>query len=305
MLILIPSFPVKMRYQEFFISEIPKRLSNSFDEVLVLGKSVVHENDYNKSLFSPVDIAINFELEQTKEYMNLELKENDTLLHMDLSWTGLFHNILYHKRPNRNYVFAHGTSLNIGDYYEKDRVSKWLTELGNSKLYDKVFVATKYHADKLELDNTVIVGLPIPPWPTFKEEKIYDIISVARPNPQKVDFELEEIVSKNFGPIVRKECRSWEEYYKFLSSAKIVLFTGLEETFGYPVMETILNHSIPICPNRCSYTELLDDSYLYHNTKDLLALIDNYLSIYYLVPELKCLELCQNFYSNLITHMSS
>ena len=189
--------------------------------------------------------------------------------------------------------------MNTGDIFEKDRVSKWLTELGNSKLYDKVFVATKYHADKLELDNTVIVGLPIPPWPTFKEEKIYDIISVARPTPQKVDFELEEIVSKKFGPIVRKECKTWEEYYKFLSSAKIVLFTGIEETFGYPVMEAILNSSIPLCPNRCSYSELLDDSYLYHNTKDLLELIDNYLSNYNLVPELKCMDLCKNFYKNI------
>jgi len=300
-IIFVPQFPTPLRYQEFFFTEIPNELSKHYDEVIVLGKGVAPRDgvEYDKKLFSPIDTACQVEIYQMREYMALKLKGDDTLLHMDLSFPGLFHNILYHKRPMNCYCYCHATSLNTGDLFEWDRNSKWHTELGNSKLYDRIFVGSKYHADKLRLANTEVVGLPIPPFPTFKEEKIYDIISVARPNPQKVDAELENHVKKLFGPIVRKECKTWEEYYKFLSSAKILLISSIEDTFNYSIMEAILNNTIVLAPNRCSYPELLPSEYIYYDRTNLDLKIKYYLNNYKLVPELLCLDMCKNFYNNI------
>jgi hypothetical protein len=142
--------------------------------------------------------------------------------------------------------------------------------------------------------------------PTFKEEKKYNIISVSRPSYQKVNQELEEKVEREFGKIVRKECNTWEEYYKFVSSGKILLMTSREETYGYQVVDAILNNTIPIAPNAFSYPELLSSVCLYDNVNELQNLIYYYLiedPQYYKVPVLKTNSLAANFYENLIREM--
>jgi glycosyltransferase involved in cell wall biosynthesis len=311
-----------MRYQSWFINDFITQMSPYFDEIITLGdlylllnKNISHE----KELFSPINKSIEFELSQIKHYMSLDIDENnDILLHMDLSFPGLFHNVLYHKRPKKCFCYCHATSLNIMDLFEKDRTSKWLTELGNLLIYDKVFIGTNYHKYKLmgeceeedwsNLSEKIeVVGLPIPPFETFKEDKIYDIISVARPCPQKVDAELEKCIEDKFGPIVRKECNTWEEYYKFLSQGKILLISANEETFGYPVMEAIMNNTVVLAPDRCSYPELLSSQFIYRSELDLIAKLSLILKNYDRgeFPKLKCFDLCSNFYENIAQIMKA
>jgi hypothetical protein len=204
-----------------------------------------------------------------QKYLDLYLRNDDTLLLMDISFPGLFCNVLYHKPIKNMYSYCHATSLNNFDYFKNTRNSKFLCETGHSKLFKKVFVGSEYHKNKLNWSNTSVIGLPKPPFKTFKEQKNYEIISVSRPSIQKVNKKLEKMIIRDFGEIFRKSTESWEQYYKFLSQANVVLLSGKEETFGYQVMEAIMNNSVPLAPNKFSYPELLSNEYLYNNYDEL------------------------------------
>lgn len=333
-LIFVPQYPAKMRYQEWWLSEFSKNFWNHYDNVIVLGirthfgikdqpysSKVYDENSWNDALksdaqmFSPIDASIKFETEQIQEYLDLELKLDDTLFMADLSFPGFFANVLHHKKPRKCFAFCHATSLNTGDYFENVRYSKWYVECGQSRLFNKIFIGSRYHYNKLtEIGLTLAfngtklknIGLPNPPFPTFKEEKKYNIISVARPSYQKVNREVEEKIEKEFGKIVRKECNTWEEYYKFVSSGRVLLITAREETYGYQVVDAILNNTIPLAPYAYSYPELLPDSCLYRNFEELRNLLYSYLledPQYYKPPILKTHPLAVNFYDNLVMEM--
>ena len=332
-LIFVPQYPTPLRYQSWWLSEFSKNFWNHYDNVIVLGirthfgikdefsSKIYDENSWNDALksdanmFSPIDAAIKFEMEQIQEYLELKLELDDTLFMADLSFPGFFANVLHHRRPRKCYAFCHATSLNVGDYFENVRKSKWRVECGQSYIFDKVFIGSKYHYNKLAdpslyppfNGNTLkVIGLPNPPMLTFKEEKKYNIISVARPSYQKVNQEIEEKVEKEFGKIVRKECNTWEEYYKFVSSGRVLLMSSREETYGYQVVDAILNNTIPLAPNAFSYPELLPKRCLYNNFDELKNLLYSYLLESpegYRVPDLGTKADANCFYERLVLEM--
>lgn len=334
-LIFVPQYPVPMRYSNWWISEFSKNFWQHYDNVIVLGirthfgikdslsSKIYDENSWNDALksdanmFSPVDAAIKFETEQIQEYMDLDLQLDDTLFMADLSFPGFFANVLHHRRPRKCYAYCHATSLNVGDYFENVRRSKWLVECGQSSIFDKVFIGSQYHYKKLSDPSLYppfdgkrlkVIGLPNPQLPTFKEEKKYNIISVARPSYQKVNQEIEEKVEREFGKIVRKECNSWEEYYKFVSSGRVLLMSSREETYGYQVVDAILNNTIPLAPNAFSYPELLPRRCMYDNFDELKNLLYSYLLESpegYIVPNLGTATNAKKFYENLIWEMKN
>jgi hypothetical protein len=309
-LIFVGQYMTKMRYQEWFPDMFHKKLSKYYDDIIMLGFNHnpyygyycdIKNEDSNKEMFSPINSAIEFELKQINEFMNMKIYDDDTLLSLDLSFPGFFSNVLYHKSIKNSYAYCHATSKNHLDYFNP---IKFKCETANSKLYKKVFVATQYHADKLSWENTEIIGLPKPPFKTYKEEKIYNIISVARPCAQKITKSIEDEISRDYSDIIRKECNTWEEYYRFLSMAKVLLITSKEETFGYPVLESIQNNCIPLCPNRCSYPELLPKDYLYNDIQDLKYKLSHALNGQLERPkELLNQNLIDNFFKNLVNHM--
>jgi len=308
-LLYIPQLPFKLRYQEFFLSEFFKNFKKHFDEVILIGddylknSSIVEE--LNSSMFSSIDESIRFEIFQVHDYGTIKLYEDDILFMSDLSFPGFFSNILYHKKPKKCFAYCHATSKNRYDYFSNVRYSKFICETAHSKLYDKIFVGTNYHKNKLGWKNIEIVGLPIPPFKTFKEEKKYDIISVSRPNKQKVNKKIENLVQRDFCDIIRTSSNSWEEYYKFLSQGKILLLTGKEETFGYSVMEAIMNNTYVLAPKDFSYPELLPNDYLYSNYEELKLKIWNILNdkVYSPIDKILNYDLCENFYENIVKIM--
>ena len=307
-LIYVPQFPSYLRYQEFWYTEFSNQFKKYFDEVIVLGESynnIVKDTKSEKHMFSPIQQSIILESTQINEFYNIKINQNNDILFVsDLSFSGVFPNILHHTKIKQSYCYCHGTSKNNYDYFQPVRKSKWLVESGHAKLFKKVFVGSNYHKQKLGWKNIKVIGVPIPPFKTFQLSKKYDIISVSRPSVQKVNKSLEEKIEKDFGKIIRKETNSWEDYYKFLSEAKIVLLSGKEETFGYQVLESIMNHSIPLAPNKFSYPELLEKEYLYSDYEDLKFKIWKSLNGQLLPPiKLRNQELVDNFYNNLIKEM--
>jgi len=308
-LIYVPQYPGKMRYPEWFLPEFSDQFSASYDEVIILGKnflSNIHRSDLE--MFSPIDEAIKFELEQIDEFLDLKLSnETDTLFLADISFPGIFSNVLYHRQKFINtFCYCHATSMNYLDYFEPVRYSKWTNEVSQSKLFRKVFVATEYHKRKLGWANTEIISLPCHNHEYYKEEKkIRDIISVARPTPQKVNLSIEREIESLFGKIERSSFNNWNDYYKYIGESKVMIITSNEETFGYQVLDAINNNCIPIAPNNYSYPELLPKEYLYNSIEELFSIMNKSLNGELEVPKLLDQNLIDNFFYNLINIMKS
>jgi len=304
-LFFVPQFPTELRYQSFWYAEFPKQFKKHFDEVIVLGQDYAENYDPEQMFgsFSPVNNSINFETCQIDQFMDYDIKDDDYLFLADLSFTGLFSNVLYHKHVKNAFSYYHAGAKNRFDYFESVRHSKYPCEIAHSKLFKKVFVGSEYHRKKIGWKNIEVVGLPVPSFKTFDEEKQYEIISVARPNKQKITKSIEEKVERDFCKIERLICNSWEQYYKFLSQANILLITSKEDTFNYSVMESIMNKTVVLAPNKCAFPELLHKDYLYNNWDELRQKIWYYLKNNDPQEKLLNQELCDNFYENVIRIM--
>ena len=154
-LILVPQYPTKLRYQEWWFEYLPHEFLRHFDSVITLGGFIEVSNltTEDATMFSPVETALEFEALQIQQYSSLEITEKDILLLCDLSFPGLFPQVLFHKRPKKCFAICHATSLNAYDYYMKDRQIKYPIEKNTAQLFDKVFVGSQYHANKLGWKN--------------------------------------------------------------------------------------------------------------------------------------------------------
>ena len=308
-IIFVPQYPTKMRYSEWWFHKFPEEFEKVGLNVLTLGEDYATQLKSEMSetgMFSPINKAIDFETMQIIEYMDLTLKDDDILFLADISFPGFFSNVLYHKKPKRCFAYCHATSLNHKDYFENVRFSKFPTESAHSLLFDTVFVGSNYHEDKLGWPNTLVTRLPYPPLETFRKRKELLLISASRPTAQKVDLDLEcSIEERLHFPIVREKHNSWEDYYKFLSKSRVLIITSSEDTFGYQIVDAIMNNCIPLAPTRCAYPELLPREYLYEDETELMMILNQVFNgdTNMDVPELLCHKEMENFYSNIIQVM--
>ena len=307
--IYVPQYPTPMRYQEWWWWTLPTEFADAGMSVKILGAAKAEEMKHRRgqlSMFSPIDAAIELECAQIEEYMDLRLKDDDILFMSDLSFPGLFGNVLFHKRPKRCFAYCHATSLNTLDYFEKDRVDKFPVESSHANMMNTVFVGSNYHENKLGWNNTLVVRLPYPPLKFFRGKKENFIVSASRPTAQKVDIDLEVRIEEKLNwPIIRKNCRKWEEYYSFLSKSKILLISAHEDTFGYQIVDAVLNGCIPLAPNRCAYPEILPPECIYNDEEDLLEKLRYILKLEVMppTPELLCHQEMEDFYRNIIQVM--
>jgi hypothetical protein len=307
-IIFVPQYPTPNRYQEWWFWKFPEEFRKAGFEVLTLGEryaKYMEQARGDEELFSPVNLAIKFELEQVADFIRCDIRKDDILFLADLSFPGIFPNILFHYRPLKMFAFCHATSLNIFDYFEEVRYHKYRVEQAHAEMFDKIFIGSDYHARKLHWQNVVVTSLPSPTHlKQFKNEtKINGIISASRPGKQKVNSELEEKVEKKFGPIIRKNTKTSEEYYRFLGQSSVLLITSHEDTFGYQIVDAINNNCIPIAPNRCAYPELLAREYLYSNEEELFNLLEAALWGILPTPKLKCKNQMNNFYNTIVKEM--
>lgn len=281
-LILVPQYPAKLRYQEWWFTEFPKNYSKYFDEILVLGSNSKlldeeYSGKYSKD-FSPLKLSIEFELEQIREYYDLYLDKDDVLLLNDISFPGFFTNILYFRRPSWTFAICHATSKNRYDFFSSVRFSKWQVEKGYSSIFDGIFVATNYHKRKLGWKNIHVVRFPNPPFVGLVDTKIERnrfLVSVAREYRQKVNKKFERRIEKQLGIKIERpvKLKDWKDYYSFLADSKFLFITSNEETYGYQVIDAIINGCIPIAPNAFSYPELLPSFLLYDTLDDVINIL--------------------------------
>ena len=318
-IIFVPQYPTPMRYQEWWITEFPKKFKEAGFDVITLGEGKHYNSTMaSKEMFSPIQKAIEFETEQIKEYMDLKLEDDDILFLADLSFPGFFSNVFVHKYPKRMFAFCHATSINYKDYFAPVWMYKYPIEKTHGEMFNAVFLGSDYHDLKLNWGNTIVTRLPYPPFKgksVERKDKYFDIISASRPTPQKVDLELENEIGEIFSPVNRPVVETWDDYFKNLAYSRILLITSYEDTFGYQIVDAVLNGCIPLAPNRCAYPELLPKEYLYNDKNELIRKIDYILNsdhgVPYLsdspyvvpVPKLLCDQEMKDFYNNIIQIM--
>lgn len=312
-LIYVPQYPVKMRYSEWWLPVFTKEFENHFDEVIVLGQnslSKLSNDNYNSEMFSPINRAIDFETKQINEYMNLELKDDDILFLSDISFPGIFCNVLYHKRPSKMFAFCHATSLNKFDYFESSRSFKFEIESSHAALFDKIFFGSQYSLDKTGWKNGVVTALPDSPKDLISQlpnkSRHIDIVSVCRINKQKADILLENRVEEKYGKIHRQTVSTWEEYSKLLSRSKVLLISSAEDTFNYTILDAIRCGCIPLAPSRLCFPEILPKFFRYDDFEQLTSMLHFNLTIKHLnkpLPKIICQDKIDNFFENIIKIM--
>ena len=277
-LILIMQYPTPMRYQSWWWEMLPVELSRYFTEVIILGKEYIESKKLqkqNKGLFAPIEEAVLLEIIQVKEYLKLELMENDVLFLTDLSFPGIFSSVLFLKKASKMFAFCHATAKNRYDLFLKDRKAKYGVEKSISLLFDKIFVGSYYHKNKLGWGDILeVLYLPFFPYKFDIQPKLklYDFVSVARKTRQKRNMKLENLLLKNVKfnlDDTEGIFKFWKDYFDFISNHNGMLITSNEETFGYQVMDAIANDCIPLAPRNFAYPELLDDKYLYSGYEEL------------------------------------
>ena len=298
-LIIVPQFQARMRYQEWWPGEWERHLSGNYN-VVFLG-SPFDSVESKEGQFSPIKGAVELELRQIKEYLSMPLSRDDILLVCDISFPGVFPSALFLRPHENSYAICHATSINQSDLFEfMAHKGKWTVESGHSRLFKKVIVATEYHKQKLGWDNIEVLALPAPPFRIQEHEKKRDVISVARNSRQKRTKYLEDYLKFRMEiEIETGKFRTWGSYYKFISESRVMLITGTEETFGYQVLDAVINDCVPVAPNGCSYPELLPPSHLYRTKEEMVKIVTRALNEELGVPRLLNQPKIDNFFERM------
>lgn len=315
-LIYVPQYPTKLRYQEWWIEQFYLEFKNHYDEVVILGHNSLYkiQNDkYGSEMFAPINRAVEFETAQINDYMQINIRSDDTLFLADISFPGIFCNVLYHKPCPKMFAFCHATSLNKYDYFQPVRKSKKKIELLHAKMFDCIFFGSNYSLRKTDWTRkdipTEVVYLPEPPKdlikPSTNKLRSIDIVSVCRPSIQKVNKRLEKKVERALGiKIYRQENNSWLEYNQLLAQSKIMLISTKEDTFNYTIMDAIRCGCIPLVPNDLCFPEILPAFWRYSDVDNLInklkLILDQDLK---LIPSMICQHQIDNFFENIIEIM--
>jgi len=310
-LYFVPQVPVAGRYTSWWINEFEKEFKKYFDNVVILGNDIIKSFEIKRDEFndfSNTEQEILLEIAQVEDYLDIRESINDVLFVSDLSFPGIFANVLYTKRfIGRKYAFCHATSKNKFDIFSDVRDSKFKVETGHAMMFDKIFVGSEYHKNKLNWNNIEVVRLPPPPKDLIRQtcnEKKYDVVSVSRPTHQKVQQKVEDKIEKQLNIKIEKQYfNNPDDYSDFLSQSKVLLISSREDTFNYTIMDAIKCKCIPIAPNDLCFPEILPQEYLYNNPTEASILVRRALLGKLPVPKMLCENEVNIFYDYICNMM--
>jgi len=286
MLYVLPPLPVKNRYTEDWIRVWERELKKQDVEFEIIGKTKPQKSTY---YFTNLEKAVCYECEQIKKLIKKKPKK---VLCLDVDFPGLLVSVVpifQILNPKvKFYGYLHAGSWNNGDIFKGTR--KKLLERAIFDCFEKVFVATDYHKQKIReyfgesFSNIEVVGFPfykedvlkyVKPI-SFSEKK--GILVVGRK--EQSNYSIVKLLRNRFKDVRILQTKKRKEYYKELNKSKIILSLKTEETFGLIPLEGYVLGSIPLCPNRFSYPEVIgNEELLYNNLVDLVKKLTKLLTL--------------------------
>lgn len=170
---------------------------------------------------------------------------------------------------------AHAGAYDPTDILGLKMRKPWSYEAEKSFYYacDYVYFGTHFHADMFERNleipeeerfRTMVSGQPHGAIleqmksVTVKsvEDRTFDVIWPHRYNEDKQP-EIAEDLSKDFSMLItQKQQLSKSAYYDAMASSKVMFSCSLHENLGISIMEGVLVGTLPLVPDRCSYSEM-------------------------------------------------
>lgn len=183
--------------------------------------------------------------------------------------------------PVKIFGIAHAGSYDPWDFLGRLIGNKpWVRKFEESLVYtfDKLFFATEFHIKLFketftDVDSRRLIrtGFPMDYFPDLLEpfsgeEKRDLIVFPHRMAPEK-QVDIFKDLAKNLPEfefvICQEKKLSKKEYHKILGQSKIVFSANLQETLGIGCMEAIFTNSIPLVPDRLSYSEMYKNEFKY------------------------------------------
>lgn len=277
MLHLLSQLPCRNRYTEDWIGIWTRELKNLGLQFRMLGDTrPVIITKY----FTDPNKALEYECNQIRTLSWYHPRE---IFCLDIDFPGLLSAaipVLKLMNPKlKCFGYLHAGSWCNGDIFN-ETPGKKLLERAMFDIFDRIFVASYYHKGKIEryfgekFDNLEVVGFPFYKKDVFRyvkplsfEEKNGILINgrLEQSNIDLVDRIREEFENEEINVVSAENRR---EYYNLLNKAKIVISLKTEETFGIGQLEAYVLGSIPLCPNKYAYPEVIGDARLLHSDEE-------------------------------------
>jgi len=292
---LFPIEPLEERYSKQWYEWWPRDLrSNGFDVEIVDGKRLCNCIKYGQFL-DAIDTHY-YKAHQLADWLRLlhegAVTDGDIVLLLD-GWNPQVEAIAYARDAIgldiKVAACLHAGTWDPHDFLTQRGLGSWAAniERGWFEVYDKIYVATKFHANLLiehgcRLEKIAITGFPM--YADFvtssrrllMQSKKPIVVFPHRLSPEKQpqDFEkIRGVFESKYGKIAEwirtmDVCSSKEAYYDLLATAKVAVSTALQETWGIAMIESAVLGCYPILPDRLSYRETILNGAFYKEIEE-------------------------------------
>lgn len=264
---LIPSLPIKDRYQEDWWLWWRDTLISFGHEVETPS---VPKPAPPKEGFTDIRRQLLWDF---KVAGWLRRKQVDFAVLLDAFWHPATISFLRLSLPkDKIFGYVHAGSYCRGDVQANEPFLSWeRLAVGNCTL----LVATNYHMHLLRREYPLaickVVGFPVLVR-EIKAEKREQAVVVGirkgKASPQTLS-ELEALMKKRGVTLVRGIGMRRHQFWKVCAESKWVISLAQEETFGLAVAEAVKLGCVPIVPDAFAYAELYPPAYLYHYLEEI------------------------------------
>lgn len=323
MIIIVPLEKLDNRYTEHWYNYIPKQLENYVGEPVKIVEGEGLSNKTSEGAFLNWSSTVYYKHIQSavisRLFYNGHIKNGDVFFYTD-AWNTTSLDLRY-------MADLCGIDIKIcgiwhaGSYDDHDILGmkiknrRWsqCLERAMYENYDMNFVASYHHkkmfCDILEIEipyKLEVVGFPME---YYKEmDFTYDVSKKKNkivfphrisPDKQPEVFEnLSRLLPEYEFVFTQKLNLDKQSYYNLLKESKIVFSSSLHENLGIGTFEACMCGCIPVLPNRLSYREMYDTTFIYHNIDEAARMIKNFIENYekYLIKLNKNVQSIQRIY---------
>lgn len=315
-LIIMSLEPLENRYTKCWFTHLPKvfqeKLGEEFEVIQLDGET--KSGKVTEGAFLDFEATNIWKAEQTIKFfqmMKLGRISDDAIILFTDAWNPCVNQIKYTKELcKKNWKLIgmwHAGAYDRWDFLGRieNIVWAWDSECSFYQAYDVNWFATEFHRNLFHStlgynasNKSYVAGFPMEyiqdiEFPNVPKEDL--IVFPARMAPEKqpeIVKELEKRMPEFKFIFCCEENMSKKQYYETLAKAKLMISVSLQETYGICPLESLAMKTIPICPDRLSYSEMYKDipnilypselskDYVSCDFKELMFLIDKTIKDY-------------------------